>query len=631
MLSRRFSEKGEYGRAGKAANIVVDGILPFRKTPANILVRGVEYSPIGLLKGLTLDLYRVSDGKITAAEAIDNISAGLTGTGLLGLGLYMAAQGLIRGAGGDDEKEKKFDELQGHQTYALELPNGKSITLDWLAPEALPLFIGVNLYEATSKNKGMTTLSDILSAVGNVTEPMLELSCLQSLSDIFDSVGYASSNEMNPFVSALASASTSYLTQVFPTILGQAERSAQDERMTTYTEKNGFLTPDVQYTLGKISAKLPGWDFQQIPYVDAWGRTESTGSRASNIANNFLNPAYTSQIETGDMEEELQRLYDATGKGSVLPSRADKKFTVNKEDKHLTAEEYVEYATEKGQMSYDILTDLTGRKEYDKLPDAEKVSAVEMVYEYANAIAKSKVSDYEPDSWVKRALEVEEFSGMDETEYILYKVALSMADQNNNDNSSNDNTEMAATIASMKNLSDKDIAAVWNSEAGYMAYNAGVDMRALVEYIGEGNTFGKDEANKLIGAMNANMTEEQFFDYKDTLKAVDQPNAKGELGGAATNAEKAAAIAKSPDLDDEAIAYLWGEEQAQDAYSKGVNMREYANFKGVVGDFKGNDKQQQIESYLRGRNLSAKDYLYLYGTVYSSVKDDADYLYYFGN
>lgn len=632
-FSQTISELGRYhgdNKVKKGVSIVMEGILPFRKTPANILVRGIEYSPVGFVKGMTYDLYKVSKGELTAAEAIDNISAGLTGTGLLGLGIYMAAEGLIRGAGGDDEEEKKFEEMQGHQAYALELPDGKSITLDWLAPEVLPLFIGVNLYETARENKGMTSLSDILSAVSNVTEPLLEMSCLQSLNDLFDSVGYAASgNGLSALPTILASAATSYLTQVFPTILGQAERSAQDERMTTYTEKNGFLTSDMQYTLGKISAKLPGWDFNQIPYVDAWGRTESTGSKASNIANNFLNPAYTSQIETSEMEEELARLHDEKGdEYSVLPSRPKKYFNVDGERKDLTGEEYVEYATEKGQLSYDILTDLTGQKEYDKLPDAEKARAVELAFEYANAIAKSNVSDYEPDSWVAKALEAEEFSGMDETEYILYKVALSMADQDNNGNNNYDNTEKAAAIASMPSLSDADIAVLLDSKTSYAAYDAGVDMRSLMGYIGEGNDVNVE---KLIGAKEAGISEDTYFKYTDTLKAVDQPNSNGELGGAATNAEKAAAVAKMRDLDNEGIAYLWGTDQAHEAHSYGVDMRKYAQFKGVVGDFKGQDKQQQIKSYLKSMNLSAKDYLYLYGTVYSSVKDDADYLYYFGN
>ncbi|MBO5970787.1 MAG: hypothetical protein J6S14_20120, partial [Clostridia bacterium] len=382
----------------KVGSAIVSGILPFRRTPANILVRGLEYSPAGLLKSLTVDLWKVKNGDKTAAEAIDNIAAGLTGTGLVGLGVLLAAEGLLRGHGGDDEDENKFDELMGHQAYALELPGGKSITLDWLAPEVLPLFIGVNLWEMTGAEHENVTLSTILGAVSNVTEPLLEMSCLQSLNDVFDSVGYATSEGLDALPAALASAATSYLTQGLPTLLGQGERSAQEDRMTTYTEKNDFLTGDMQYLLGSISAKVPVWDYNQIPYIDAWGRKETNGNTLERIGNNFLNPAYTSDVAMSDMEAELLRLYEQTGEAGVLPERAPKYFTVSGERIDLTAEQYVKYATVKGQTSYKMITDLVTSKEYKALTDAEKVKAISEVYAMANEEAKAAVSNYKPTS-----------------------------------------------------------------------------------------------------------------------------------------------------------------------------------------------------------------------------------------
>lgn len=375
-LSQEISDLGRYrgkGPVGKGISTVMEGVLPFRKTPANILARGLEYSPAGLLKGLTYDLYQVRKGNLSGAEAIDHISAGMTGTGLLAFGAYCAAQCLVRGAGGDDKDRKKFAELQGYQNYALELPDGTSITLDWLAPEVLPFFIGVNLWEMTQGEKEPLTLSAILRASANVTEPLLEMSCLQSLNDVFDAVGYASSGDLNGLTAALVTAATSYLTQGVPTVLGQFERTGQEERMTTYTEKNAFLTPDAQYTLGRISGRIPGWDYNQIPYIDAWGRTERTGGAAKRAVDNFVNPAYTSKAGSSPMEDELTRLYDATGEKNVFPARAGKYFTVNGERKDLTAEEYVTYATKKGQLSHTLVTELTGSKSYQSMTDDQLV------------------------------------------------------------------------------------------------------------------------------------------------------------------------------------------------------------------------------------------------------------------
>lgn len=424
-FSQFASEIGRRGRQGnktgveKVASGIVEGILPFRKTPANILVRGVEYSPIGLMRGIKQAVFDVRAGKITGAEAIDTISAGLTGTALVGLGAFLAAQALLRGHGGDDDDKNKFDELQGHQAYSLELPDGTSITLDWLAPECLPLFIGVNLWEQTNGGKSSLTLAELLEAISNVSEPLLEMSCLQSLNDVLDVVGYAKSDGLAALPKAMANAATSYLTQALPTLLGQAERTGEDKRYTTYTDKNAFLTTDMQYTLGRASARIPGWDYKQIPFIDAWGRTEYTGKAAARAFNNFLNPAFVSEVNKSPMETELMRLYDATGE-SVFPSRAGKTITVNGERVNLTAEEYVKYAEKKGTGAYDRLTNLTKDAEYKKLTDAEKVQCVDLIYTFTDQMAKTSVSKYTPDSWVKKASEAEK-KGISVTDFVIAK------------------------------------------------------------------------------------------------------------------------------------------------------------------------------------------------------------------
>lgn len=72
-------------RQHKAAQFLIEGNLPFKKTPVNILKRGVEYSPAGVLDAVTRKAYQLKTGKIGAAEFIDSLSAGLTGTGVMAL------------------------------------------------------------------------------------------------------------------------------------------------------------------------------------------------------------------------------------------------------------------------------------------------------------------------------------------------------------------------------------------------------------------------------------------------------------------------------------------------------------------------------------------------------------------
>lgn len=467
-FSQMISDLGRYrgdNKMKRLGSTLAEGILPFRKTPANILVRGVEYSPIGFLKSISYDLVQVQKGNMQATEMIDRAAAGLTGTGLMMLGLYMAKEGILRGSGGDDEKKKKFDELQGHQEYALELPNGTSITLDWLAPEALPFFVGANLYEQMQANNGYLTMSDMLQAASNVTDPLLSMSCLQSLNDVFDAVGYASSGDTNALTSAVASAATSYLTQGIPTVFGQVERTGESTRMTTYTDKNKFLTPDMQYALGKASARIPGVDYGQIPFIDAWGRTENSGGVVARAFNNFANPAYTSKVSGSKMEDELSRLYEATGETKVLPQRAPKSFTVNKENKQLTGEEYVKYATKRGQTSYKIVSELTGLASYKSMSDGDKADAVAKAYEYANIVGKMSVSNYQTDGWAAKAINTVKKTGVSEAQYIVLYLAKggikSLKDKNGETIRNSEGLQIMELVYQQKGLSDKQRAALF--------------------------------------------------------------------------------------------------------------------------------------------------------------------------
>lgn len=403
-----------------------EAVLPFKRTPANILVRGMEYSPAGLAKALTYDLIQVKRGRMTGAEAIDHIASGLTGSGLMALGAYLFAQGIVTSGGGDDEGQDTLNDLTGVQNYALYLDwlpdfiktplgiqDGENVTLDWLAPEALPFFMGVELMD--SMGQGGNTAESISTALKSISDPMLELSMLQSLNDVIDSVSFSE----NKLAALVSSALVSYFTQAIPTLGGQIERSAEDVRMTTYTDKNLRLPTDLQYAIGRASARLPGPDYQQMPYIDAWGREDSSGPLWLRMANNFLNPAYTSNKQVTPVDEEIQRIYDQTGDASVVPQRPERYITVDGERIDLSKEKYEQYATKRGQMQFEMLGNIIDNPTYRSMSDTDKAFVIDSVYEYADKTTKSEISSYRLDGWVKTAAQ----SDLSPEDYILFRAA----------------------------------------------------------------------------------------------------------------------------------------------------------------------------------------------------------------
>ncbi|HBS60931.1 MAG TPA: hypothetical protein DEA44_16915, partial [Firmicutes bacterium] len=172
-----------------AGRILVGGLAPFKKTPLNIMKRGVEYSPIGVIDGMTRGLYQLKKGDITGAEFIDKVSAGLTGSAVLGLGYYLARLGILQ-AGGDDEERKAYYDIEtGEQPYSLRIGD-TTITLDWLTPANMPLFIGAELYNvAVTGEEQEVSLSRILDSLTKVSDPLLQLSMLQGINDAMSSFG----------------------------------------------------------------------------------------------------------------------------------------------------------------------------------------------------------------------------------------------------------------------------------------------------------------------------------------------------------------------------------------------------------------------------------------------------------
>lgn len=387
----------------KVAAMLIEGVLPFKKTPANILARAVEYSPVGLIKSLALDTKKVKayvngdiENGMSPAEFIDDVSAGLTGSALMGLGILLASWGVLSGGDDDDEKQNYFDELSGKQNYALSI-GGMSITLDWLAPESMPLFVGVELFNSlSSKNEDKGFLQNLMSSVMSLSTPMFEMSMLQSVNDLFDNLAYIKQGQGTfKIVSSMAA---NYISQYFPTLFGQGERAfGETQRETTYVDRNSAVGSELQYMWGKIANKIPFYDFSQIPYIDAWGRTEETGNLFERMLNNFVNPAYVKKEHPTEIDGELERLYDL-GETSVYPSRAKTNTKINGE--YLTADEYVKYATTKGQTSYELAQGVINSAAYSGAADPEKAYMLKYVYSYADHIAKYEVNnDYSLAKW----------------------------------------------------------------------------------------------------------------------------------------------------------------------------------------------------------------------------------------
>lgn len=402
-LSEALSKRGRYDASDniveRGISFVTDALLPFRKTPANILTTGLDYSPVGLGKGIKEAMFDVKSGKCTAADAVDSLASGLTGTGIFALGAYLAAEGLLHIRAGDDDKEEAFEKSMGGQDYAIQIGD-KSYTLDWALPAAMPLFAGAATMKSVQKGGG--TFVSLVDAIKNIGSVIWETSMLSSLNDLVSYWSYAD----DPGAYLISKAASSYAGQYIPTIGGKVASVFDDTVRKSYVEKgSGQVASDVNYFLQGAAKKVPGARNQLQPMVDMWGNEVSNGSAPERVFQSFFSPGFLKAQDNSPATQEIRRLAKATGDSTVYPVAAEKSYTVKGETRTLTGEEYTRYAKAMGQTRKKLVEAAVKLPAYKSMSNAEKADYIQNVYKYAREMARQQVDPkYEPSAkWIENA------------------------------------------------------------------------------------------------------------------------------------------------------------------------------------------------------------------------------------
>jgi hypothetical protein len=361
--------------------LVIDAVVPFTKTPVNIAARAIEYSPIGLVKTIATDITKLKKGEITSGQFIDNISAGLVGTGITFLGMFLASLGIMAGGNDENKKVSNYEKAIGEQAFSVRIGE-KTYTLDWLSPSAIPLFMGVSLYEdlvSQDKEDYWAILGSFMASL----DPMTEMSFLQGFNNAL------STYDDNKIGGFLTSAVQSYLSQFFPTMGSQIAKVIDGTRRSTTSTATGY-TKKVETALNFIKAKIPFLAQTLQPYINVWGEEEVTASWEDRIMENGAYPFWVSKTKPTTVDNEIMRLYELNGNTDVMPSIPSSYYTADGVRIDMTEEEYTAFKKEVGQFSYTQLQLLFTSTAYKNMSDDDKELAVKKVYDYARDYAKKK-------------------------------------------------------------------------------------------------------------------------------------------------------------------------------------------------------------------------------------------------
>lgn len=391
--------------APDAVKAVVEGVLPFKKTPINIARASIDYSPVGFAKAAK-KAYKGA----AATDVIDQTAKAITGTAVMAGGYLLAKSGLLHGSSDDDDRAANYDEMTGKQDYSVELPKelgGGTYTLDWMSPMAAPLLVGAEI--ANLGNGEEYGVGRMVDAFAHITEPVFDTTMLQSLNSGLQSIKYAPTGQEATYFATNALGSLAQ--QFVPTASGQIARTFDPVRRDNYGGGQSKTERDLNYNLTKIGNKIP-WVREQEgsaelpvlgmtatksnePYIDLWGRETNnfdwaTGTDAASTlkrgAYTMLSPGFASKENITPVDEYLQGLYGSTNDSHVLPEKVSSKITVDSENYYMTPEEKTEYAKTSGQTAYDIIDSLRQNDMFLKLPEDQQSALVQDAYSVAKTV-----------------------------------------------------------------------------------------------------------------------------------------------------------------------------------------------------------------------------------------------------
>ena len=186
---------------------------------------------------------------------------------------------------------------------------------------------------------------------------------------------------------------TGYASQGIPTLLGQAARTVDPVRRSTYTESNDPLGRTLEKKWQKIENKIPFVSMLNQPYVDAHGDTQYNFTDGKgiipalgNALYQMASPFYIRKYEPSAGDIVTDRIYDETkDKGVFATNTPSKKIG----DKRLTAEQRTEFDTIMGRTNEAIRTALGQNEDFNKMTPEMQKDIFKSLNSFSDAVAES--------------------------------------------------------------------------------------------------------------------------------------------------------------------------------------------------------------------------------------------------
>lgn len=382
----------------RTGNVVMESMIPFAKTPINIARRGIDYSPIGLAKGIA----RVAGAKDpeTFIKGLDDLGAGLTGTGIVALGGLFADLGYVTVNVGGKSGEPYYERDMGEQDYSVNISIGGkeySMSMDWAAPLNLPFFAGAAGFENLGKEGG--GFADFVTGLAKIGEPLMEMSFMSGFTSLLQSNAKIDDGSAAGTIATniMMTMPQQYLGSFIPSVFSQTANITDKYKRDTGSTSDDPVVKSWEQWARKQINKIPGLRQKLEKDVDVWGRYTEKKSTKDYIIEGIkatLCPATIKKKTYTDADRELIKLskeLDPETAQYIMPEDTFGYAFDLADGGRMKYSEKGKYQRERGQQNYKELTSLVSSRRYKDMTTEEKKKEIESIYDISQTKADRKV------------------------------------------------------------------------------------------------------------------------------------------------------------------------------------------------------------------------------------------------
>lgn len=334
----------------RVANAVVNILAPFVRVPSAFISRTIDYTPLGIGKEVFSQVAHKQFDQRALSKAIGE---GITGTGVIALGIALTQQNLLSGDyPKNDPKEAQRWKAEGITPNSVKL-GGKWVSLNYLGPIGLLFNAGRSMENAHGEDE----LTKAGVALGGLGQGLLGQSFLQGFSGFSDAIQDPERN-LKSFVNSQGSSLVPSIVNDVATATDKFQRQAD--------------------TLGQsVKNRIPGLRETNPVKQDVYGNKLERQSTALDV----VNPLKPSNNLTKDNPVllEVNRLHTTDPTNSdlqVTPTAIKKTVTFDGVNTDLTEQQRLDLQAKVGQATQKAWGELIPTSEYKALSDADKANAL---------------------------------------------------------------------------------------------------------------------------------------------------------------------------------------------------------------------------------------------------------------